>query len=405
MRNAWAYVERLAKLRSRNPARTRGAARCKSARPLAHRALRSAKYCRLTDSRVSSSGSCAACRPSPSPRAPLVGESLFTFCVRAWSDRTNRSRRTASDLPARPSYDCCHCCCRCRSSSSCSCSSRCSCSSSRWTPYPSCCCSRPQPPRPCHPRHSCSRRRSCSTRSCSSRIVLEPCSRAAAHRARAVRRRRSHRSARRRRIGRVGRCLLLHAATATRAAARIAMRFMKSSGVLIIRERCATFSASMHSCTRAVAEAISGPRYPGCEKGATTAGCALRLTGEEAGYGFFPIFIDVSFFIVESVFRRRGRRRASSRCHASWCPSWQARGSWQALQRRRCQPEQNPWLYRRQLRVQQQRRQGASSKLSFWRAICGRLFVRARALLLCQERAAVNLPQEDTLSRDDAPCR
>jgi hypothetical protein len=43
--------------------------------------------------------------------------------------------------------------------------------------------------------------------------------------------------------------LLLHAATATRAAARIAMRFMKSSGVLIIRERCATFSASMHSCT------------------------------------------------------------------------------------------------------------------------------------------------------------
>jgi hypothetical protein len=45
---------------------------------------------------------------------------------------------------------------------------------------------------------------------------------------------------------------LLHAATATRAAARIAMRFMKSSGVLIIRERCATFSASMHSCTRAL---------------------------------------------------------------------------------------------------------------------------------------------------------
>jgi hypothetical protein len=45
---------------------------------------------------------------------------------------------------------------------------------------------------------------------------------------------------------------LLHAATATRAAARIAMRFMKSSGVSIIRERCATFSASMHSCTRAL---------------------------------------------------------------------------------------------------------------------------------------------------------
>ena len=45
---------------------------------------------------------------------------------------------------------------------------------------------------------------------------------------------------------------LLHAATATRAAARIAMRFMKSSGELIIRERCATFSASMHSCTRAM---------------------------------------------------------------------------------------------------------------------------------------------------------
>jgi hypothetical protein len=43
---------------------------------------------------------------------------------------------------------------------------------------------------------------------------------------------------------------LLHAVTATRAAATIAMRFMKSSGVLIIRERCATFSASMHSCTR-----------------------------------------------------------------------------------------------------------------------------------------------------------
>ena len=45
---------------------------------------------------------------------------------------------------------------------------------------------------------------------------------------------------------------LLHAATATRAAAKIAMRFMKSSGVSIIRERCATFSASMHSCTRAM---------------------------------------------------------------------------------------------------------------------------------------------------------
>jgi hypothetical protein len=44
---------------------------------------------------------------------------------------------------------------------------------------------------------------------------------------------------------------LLHAATAIKAAARIAMRFMKSSGV-IIRERCATFSASMHSCTRAL---------------------------------------------------------------------------------------------------------------------------------------------------------
>ena len=45
---------------------------------------------------------------------------------------------------------------------------------------------------------------------------------------------------------------LLHAATAMRAAARIAMRFMKSSGVLIIRERCATISASMHSSTRAM---------------------------------------------------------------------------------------------------------------------------------------------------------
>jgi hypothetical protein len=44
--------------------------------------------------------------------------------------------------------------------------------------------------------------------------------------------------------------LLLHAATATRVA-RIAMRFMKSSEEIIIRERCATFSASMHSCTRA----------------------------------------------------------------------------------------------------------------------------------------------------------
>jgi hypothetical protein len=43
--------------------------------------------------------------------------------------------------------------------------------------------------------------------------------------------------------------LLLHAATATRAA-RIAMRFMKSSVKIIIRERCATFSASMHSSTR-----------------------------------------------------------------------------------------------------------------------------------------------------------
>ena len=45
---------------------------------------------------------------------------------------------------------------------------------------------------------------------------------------------------------------LLHAATATKAAAKIAMRFMQSSGVLIIRERCATFSASMHSCTRSM---------------------------------------------------------------------------------------------------------------------------------------------------------
>jgi hypothetical protein len=43
---------------------------------------------------------------------------------------------------------------------------------------------------------------------------------------------------------------LLHAATAT-SVARIAMRFMKSSVEIIIRERCATFSASMHSCTRA----------------------------------------------------------------------------------------------------------------------------------------------------------
>jgi hypothetical protein len=43
---------------------------------------------------------------------------------------------------------------------------------------------------------------------------------------------------------------LLHAATAIRVA-RIAMRFMKSSVEIITRERCATFSASMHSSTRA----------------------------------------------------------------------------------------------------------------------------------------------------------
>lgn len=43
--------------------------------------------------------------------------------------------------------------------------------------------------------------------------------------------------------------LLLHAATAAKAAATIAMRFMKSSVEIITRERCATFSASIHSCT------------------------------------------------------------------------------------------------------------------------------------------------------------
>src|SRR6476469_245319 len=96
---------------------------------------------------------------------------------------------------------------------------------------------------------------------------------------------------------------------------------------------------------------------------------------------------------------------SSSRCHASWCPSSPELGSWQVQQRQQCQPERSPWLYMRQSREQQQRRQGASSKLSFWRAVWGRLFVRARALVLCQERAAVNLPQEVTLSRDDAPCR
>jgi hypothetical protein len=37
-------------------------------------------------------------------------------------------------------------------------------------------------------------------------------------------------------------------------------------------------------------------------KGRNLSGCALCFPSEEAGYGFFPIFIDVSFFIVESVF-------------------------------------------------------------------------------------------------------
>jgi hypothetical protein len=61
---------------------------------------------------------------------------------------------------------------------------------------------------------------------------------------------------------------LLHAATATRVA-KIAMRCMKSSVEIIIRERCATFSASMHSSTSYLIGAISGPLRPGCKKGAT----------------------------------------------------------------------------------------------------------------------------------------
>jgi hypothetical protein len=51
-----------------------------------------------------------------------------------------------------------------------------------------------------------------------------------------------------------------------------------------------------------VAEAISGPRKPGYEKGATTAVAPFVLQVQRPVYGFFPIFIDVSFFIVESVF-------------------------------------------------------------------------------------------------------
>ena len=94
---------------------------------------------------------------------------------------------------------------------------------------------------------------------------------------------------------------LLHAATATRAAARIAMRFMKSSGVSIIRERCATFSASMHSCIMRCGGNKRTP-VPRIREGRNQRGCALCIPREEAGYGFLPIFFDVSFFIVESVF-------------------------------------------------------------------------------------------------------
>jgi hypothetical protein len=36
-------------------------------------------------------------------------------------------------------------------------------------------------------------------------------------------------------------------------------------------------------------------------EGRNLSGCALGISCEEAGYGFFPIFIDESFFIVESV--------------------------------------------------------------------------------------------------------
>lgn len=63
--------------------------------------------------------------------------------------------------------------------------------------------------------------------------------------------------------------LLLHAATAT-TAAKIAMRLMKSSGEVIIRERCAILQRVNALVSSCVAVAISGPRCPGCAKGATS---------------------------------------------------------------------------------------------------------------------------------------
>jgi hypothetical protein len=92
--------------------------------------------------------------------------------------------------------------------------------------------------------------------------------------------------------------LLLHAATATRVA-RIAMRFMKSSVEIL------SVSAARHSarqCTRVLGPLGGNKRTPKdrMRKGRNQS-VAPSKPHAEAGYGFF-IFIDVSFFIVESVF-------------------------------------------------------------------------------------------------------
>ena len=112
---------------------------------------------------------------------------------------------------------------------------------------------------------------------------------------------------------------------------------------------------------------------------------------EDASYGFFVIFVEESFFTVESVFvvvvvvvdialsclvvsimAGAGLMAGAATTAVS------AGAASFALH---------------------------AAKLSFWRAVWGRLFVRARALLLCQERAAVNLPTQDTLSSLAPPCR
>jgi len=95
--------------------------------------------------------------------------------------------------------------------------------------------------------------------------------------------------------------LLLHAATAA-TAAKIAMHFMKSSEGSNYPGSLRDTSARQSLVDSCLAEAISGPRCPGCAKGATSAVAPFYPSCEEVGYGFFPIFIAVSFFIDESIF-------------------------------------------------------------------------------------------------------